>query len=426
MKRTGTVEGQAKYGNNFQTYDYFVVKHSVAVMDSRGDQLHFSDAFATGHAAFVLEFEVSLLAIDPSIGALPYWETNNGDVLTDAYFGSASATGTSNTVVDGKFANWPIEGSFSIDTWSSYLKSVAGASNGFNGNGNFLRGTSPNNKGTTTVLARFGTAWSFPASGQAGCAATPACWGEWYACIEGGSSDGNFHSGAHSTVGGKSGSALGDFMDPTTSPNDPIFMFHHANVDRNRMKWMEAHAHEASVYYGFKGSAGGCVDPRGGSATCASGGIELTDVINALWPFTSDQLGLSGLSSEGLTHADVLCYVGPASAPYAYAEPGVKSSSETTPVPVPTPSPTPAPASSTNTPVPVPTPSPMPAPASSTNTPVPVPTPSPMPAPASSNTPVPAPQSTPTSTDGAQVMWRLDLARVAAIGSVLHLSLCNL
>ena len=30
---------------------------------------------------------------------------------------------------------------------------------------------------------------------------------------------------------------MGDMMDVATSPNDPIFSFHHANVDRMNMQW---------------------------------------------------------------------------------------------------------------------------------------------------------------------------------------------
>ena len=34
---------------------------------------------------------------------------------------------------------------------------------------------------------------------------------------------------------------VGDFLDPIASANDPIFLFHHANVDRNYEKWLRKH-----------------------------------------------------------------------------------------------------------------------------------------------------------------------------------------
>lgn len=38
MKQTDMNSGKAAYGETFRTYDYFVVKHAVAVTDTRGDQ----------------------------------------------------------------------------------------------------------------------------------------------------------------------------------------------------------------------------------------------------------------------------------------------------------------------------------------------------------------------------------------------------
>jgi len=60
--------------------------------------------------------------------------------------------------------------------------------------------------------------------------------------------------------------------------------------------------------------------------------------------------------------------------------------------------------------------------ATASNSPSPTPTPTPTPMLTPTPTPVPAPKAA----DGAQVMWRLDLAWVAAICSVSYLSLCNL
>jgi hypothetical protein len=43
----------------------------------------------------------------------------------------------------------------------------------------------------------------------------------------------------------------GDFEDTVTSPNDPLFMFHHANLDRNNRWWMHTAAAKSAIYYGY-------------------------------------------------------------------------------------------------------------------------------------------------------------------------------
>ena len=42
--------------------------------DSRGDQSHFTRPFGTYHAAYILQFEEMLMAVDPVIESLPYWD----------------------------------------------------------------------------------------------------------------------------------------------------------------------------------------------------------------------------------------------------------------------------------------------------------------------------------------------------------------
>merc|ERR1712048_1164674 len=50
------------------------------------------------------------------------------------------------------------------------------------------------------------------------------------------------------------------------------------------------------------------------------GGVNLGDVISAQFPFSSEDLGLPALDTPGITHAEYLCYVGPTTAPYRYAD----------------------------------------------------------------------------------------------------------
>jgi hypothetical protein len=334
MKNLSMEEGQARFGASFKTHDYFVVKHAVAAADSRGDQAHNSDASPTFHAAFVLEFENTLLAIDPSIGALPYWSTTNGEIFTETHMGSALGTGEGHTVVDGKFARWSVPDNFNMAEWSPYLHPVPNASNGFHGSfPGFLRDL--RNNLNMSYVTRSGTTYVVKSENFNGCIATSACFPDWYRCIDG---HGSFGDLQHRTIGGMLGNAPRPSVPGTagsgpprprpaglrgnsgySSPDDPIFYLHHANVDRSRILWMQAHAEEASVFYGYGGAVDRCPVS---SDHCPSGGIALGDVITAQFPFTSSQLGLTALESDGLTHADVLCNLSPAAAPYTYAAPG--------------------------------------------------------------------------------------------------------
>ena len=70
MKNSTIQEGKVKYGNHFVTYDYMISKHAHAALDKRGDQAHFGPIFGVYHRAWLLEFENSLLAINPNISGL--------------------------------------------------------------------------------------------------------------------------------------------------------------------------------------------------------------------------------------------------------------------------------------------------------------------------------------------------------------------
>jgi len=205
---------------------------AVAVEDSRGDQGHFSDAFATFHAALLLSFETNLRRVNPTV-TLPYWAAQaNGDIYTEDFVGSVPGKGADNTVTDGAFANWPVTMDLTWSDWVPYIQTVEGATNKYTGGGTdgSLRG--PNNKLDSPTLTRYGEQWSYTEANQEKCL-QEECWADWFAdCIEG-----EFHSGAHSSIGGDEGRNEGDFKDVVTSPNDPIFWLHHANIDRNRHLW---------------------------------------------------------------------------------------------------------------------------------------------------------------------------------------------
>lgn len=333
MKNTPTAEGQELYGSTYKTYDYFVVKHAVASLDTRGDQMHWTDSMGTGHALYLREFEVNLLLIDPDIGGLPYWDAET-DIFNDQYVGEVPGAGTDYTLSTGKFANFPVNSAFSMSDWTSYLKTVDGASNGFDPQHGFLR--SAENTNTATSATRLGASTTFDAVTQQSCIDDSECWNDWYQCVDGATT--NWHSAGHSGIGGRSGLLQGDMTDAITSPNDPVFFLHHNGIERNRLLWMEAHADLRGSYYGYGGLESGCQTiPSFENIACINAtspnpypitsGIEVTDVVSALFPFTSEQLGLTSITSDGLTHGDALCYLGPDTAPFEFIPPGTRASS---------------------------------------------------------------------------------------------------
>jgi hypothetical protein len=107
-------------------------------------------------------------------------------------------------------------------------------------------------------------------------------------------------------------------------------MLHHANLDRNKMSWMEANSDSAEYYYGFS-TTGDVVSMKliHGMSAASLGmtlsatvydGIGLTDSIASNWGFTDSDTGLSIHTSLSAlwTHAEALCYLQPSTAPYTY------------------------------------------------------------------------------------------------------------
>ena len=213
MKTTSMTDGKASYGEAFKTYDSFVLKHALATTDTRGDQAHFGAHFISWHATFVLEFENALLAVDPTIGAVPYWDEclSEPSAFTEDYFGT-DPSGDPFIVSDGKFANWPIVTDFSMDDWTPYFTdpSTVAFAGGGNTSASFLRGA--DNTVSTSFATRYGSGSGWESSISATCTDDWwACtggnlygWNDWEECIEG-----YFHGGPHGSIGGTSGGGGG-------------------------------------------------------------------------------------------------------------------------------------------------------------------------------------------------------------------------
>jgi len=357
MKHMNSTDGRARYGAHFISYDELVAKHLAAAADPRCDQAHLGPAFATYHRAFTLQFELSLMSIDPTIAALPYWDYNIEANMTDprtsqiwsaGWFGSSEGDPDhGHSISDGFFASWRVRANAS--EISDYASPYNLLRSPWNNNPSSRITRFPRSCGSTTTLGS--EMWDR-------CLLAPE-YMLWYACT-----DPTIHTWAHSFLGGiwntptnltriecyienavavpelwghgcincpqnctAGGSAkcvcstskelkclaaravsptatFGDFADSWTSPNDPIFFFHHANVDRNFMTWQLRHQAQAPRY-GFPSV----------SLPCSGHGYD--DVISSSWPFDAAALLGGGEHQRSLTNADIVG-LNASSSPYSY------------------------------------------------------------------------------------------------------------
>ena len=169
MKTMSQAEGEAAYGPAFRSADYFAAKHAVISEDARGDQGHSSAAFLTWHDAFMLEYEMSILAIAPEVGGLPYWDITVAEpsIFTDEYMGSSPGTGEGFAVVDGRFAELPINSNFDIADWEPLFSDTSFTYYQGNDAGMLRGATNPN---ASPLLTRLSKPYALNASIIAVCA----------------------------------------------------------------------------------------------------------------------------------------------------------------------------------------------------------------------------------------------------------------
>ena len=262
MKATPPAAGRARYGPNFRSYDELVTIHIESVQAAPPNSSldnHLGPAFLLYHRRFLLLFEVSLLAVDPRVIALPYWDAARdvaagvgleaSEIWRPDWFGPLRGDPDEGyQVALGGHLNttWRIA---SAPTLAPTLAHV-------NRHG-LLRGAS--SVLTSRHLVRMPSVGAFPgvaASGR-GCI-SEADFGAYHVCQE------REHRCVHAFVAGTSQCvptaqrerlgwlrerATGDYLDSAASVNDPIFFVHHANLDRKMLEWQRAHAHEARRMY---------------------------------------------------------------------------------------------------------------------------------------------------------------------------------
>jgi tyrosinase len=200
-----------------QIYDTFVERHFNAM-----EVAHQGPFFLPWHRKFVEEMEAALLAIDPSIKALPYWpwekSSGQGSLWTASAFGPDGDPRNNGIVKTGPFADWQAliyvvndegEGSLKPRQTKGLVRRLG-------------RGVSrlPTQKHVDSLykIRRYDSApWNTQAISFRN-----QCEG-WYGP--------GLHNLVHIWVGGD--------MTAATSPNDPIFFLHHANIDRIWWNWQQ-------------------------------------------------------------------------------------------------------------------------------------------------------------------------------------------
>mmetsp|Transcript_138529 Transcript_138529/g.244731 ORF Transcript_138529/g.244731 Transcript_138529/m.244731 type:complete len:464 (+) Transcript_138529:72-1463(+) len=391
MKTTSQEEGQAKYGSDFMNYDRFVVKHAHCAMHPRCDQGHYGPAFLTYHRTITLLMENSLLAIDPKVEALPYWDYNldlekygdprDSEVWTDRFLGENQGDPKDSWMIrNGPFKEWRVRANL-----SAFAPEVANPYN-------MLRG--PTNMQYAPRLTRSSsicgvhTNTTFSIANWTTCLTKPKAFSDFLNCIDAGM--GGVHSFAHRWLGGAWGAsdgycakkqdnpsiadrmsgcmvcpqckageacrchrnetacaqasasgmcqrrpggehhpwdpkgpcltcpecidgelgAAGDFWDAATSPNDPVFWFHHPNVDRLLMEWQLRwkDAPQTPLPHSGYPESGHC------------GGHNLHDVMSESDPFHGSLLGWTGNAALlPLRNQDILEATVPLqNSPYTY------------------------------------------------------------------------------------------------------------
>ena len=166
----------------------------MAAFDRRGDQAHFGPILGLFHRAWLLELENSLRSIDGRIEALPYWDftkdvlplsSNYTSIFDDRYFGSSTGEAPDYSIMNGRFAKWPIKKNDKI--WKNSY--------------GYMRHPLSSNK-SPYLTRKGGTVCGFSIG-----LGDPNMWdycmgvgehiSEWTACV-----DSNIHGPAHSSIAG--------------------------------------------------------------------------------------------------------------------------------------------------------------------------------------------------------------------------------
>lgn len=195
-------------------YDRFVERHFDAMVAA-----HRGPFFLPWHRKFLEEIEAALMAADPSIKALPYWpwekSSGQGSLWTPNSFGPDGDPANGDRVQTGPFSDWQSL-IYNVSTGKLESRQTEGLVRRLGRDAARL----PTSKDVESLyrIGRYDVApWDITVNSFRN-----RCEG-WYGP--------GLHNLVHNWVGGD--------MTAATSPNDPIFFLHHANVDRIWWKWQQ-------------------------------------------------------------------------------------------------------------------------------------------------------------------------------------------
>lgn len=208
------LKGTTKSGHELNQYDEFVALHLGVTGRLRngvdiGDGAHWAAGFFPWHREYLDRFEKAMRGIDPDV-SLPYWDWSSGDetdttgIFTDDFMGPPGDSSSDNRITSGYFADWEVDPRLDSGGRGNVLVREpdlldASKLSSISSIGERAQDAVNNTHDFETFRSR----------------------------LEGA------HGSIHVWVGGH--------MSVMTSPNDPIFFLHHANIDRLWSKWQEIH-----------------------------------------------------------------------------------------------------------------------------------------------------------------------------------------
>lgn len=266
-----TLQSTYPKGSQLSLYEQFVVQHILtmgfrqslgATGPARGNPAHSYPAFLPWHRQFLLDFEAALQNIDPSI-MLPYWDWTDPEVLTvilqDDFLGP-TGQGTvvkipghgsfeGGEVKTGPCATWQLNEALNFDAIT--LESLGTHLLRFVGMPPFDQYPLPQSEIDSLFNTNNYEVFNALLEGALISEPEKNTYAPGWA----------LHAFAHSVIGGsqvdwddwRQGIAhqldiLGTMDSIPSSPYDPIFWLHHANVDRLWAQWQDL-GHSGSDFY---------------------------------------------------------------------------------------------------------------------------------------------------------------------------------
>ena len=243
-------------------YDYFVATHMSKLVcwtdqEGQGGLGHSAPDLLTWHRAFLLDFENALSKAAGKAIAIPYWDWTDPDseraMLSDDMLGPTGDPSNGYFVMSGPFkrGDWVIYVKAFNENNPGQFDSIVRAT------GNMAGAlTPPNAEDISELLKReyydvapwdptADTNHSFRNYFDGGINATAFACNERTVYDVVGATSTRLHAQGHMYIGGVNAQGqVGTLSDTATSPNDPVFWLHHANVDRIAEVWWKAHKYQ--------------------------------------------------------------------------------------------------------------------------------------------------------------------------------------